>query len=64
MGENLEDTGEGGRGWVEIGTLLPVNSAVNPDFWLGVVGGDPPQREDPGGLHHWLAKWITGKEQC
>ena len=48
--ENLEDHVDVGSGCACIGTLIPVHSTGNTEFWIRDGGGDPPNQENTGGV--------------
>ena len=50
MGKALADTGEVRGRRTEIGAFIPGRCAVNPEFHLRYVGGDPLHQEGPGGV--------------
>ena len=61
MGPPIADTGEVRSGPEGVGTIIRCGCANKTDLWAGGLGGDPPHGADPGWLHLWVVRKITGK---
>ena len=64
MGLYIAGPGEGGIWYDNIGAFLPSGSPGDPFIWFGDVVHDPPHGEEPGGVHHQVARRITVKLPC